>query len=77
MVTGFHGQYIAESDGDTAALRVVIGSAAQSGGNDKPAENPAVPKTGDAGVALYIGIAATAVLACGAVIAVAHKRKEN
>lgn len=77
VVTGFHGQYIAESDGDTAALRVVIGSATQPGGNDKPAEKPAVPKTSDAGVALYIGIAAVAVLACGAVIAVAHKRKEN
>lgn len=44
---------------------------------DKPADIPAAPKTGDAGVTLYIGIAAAAVLVCGGVIAVAHKRKDD
>lgn len=41
---------------------------------DKPADSGAV-KTGDAGISLYIGIAAVAVLGCGAVIFVSHKRK--
>lgn len=83
IVSSLHGQYIAESDGETAARTVVICSAAQSGGDDdpaetpsdKPAEKPAAPKTGDAGITLYIGLAAAAVLVCGAVIAVVHKRK--
>ena len=72
-------RYIAEQDGQTPARKVVIGAASNSyyyygGGNTSSNTPNKSPKTADAGISLYAGMAVASLLGSGVVFS--RKRKD-